>query len=223
MAKKLKVIFFGDSICFGQGVATHLGWVPRLSQDLHQLAESLAFDLDVSNPSVCGSTTRQALERISFDLQSHRPDMVVVQFGLNDCNIWETDLGLSRVSPRAFEANLHEIIDRAIRFSARKVFLHTNHPTMRRQSLLPNSNVAYEQQNACYNQIVRDVAQCHSAVQLNDIEEAVKAWTKGDLALTARLVLADGLHLSREGHDFYFRTVRPALMESLGQLMEVIE
>lgn len=219
MANTLTVSFFGDSVCFGQGVATHLGWVPRVSQVLHALAEERGYELNLSNPSICGNTTRQALERMPYDVQSHSPDMVIIQFGLNDCNIWESDRGLPRVSPRAFEANLHEMIDRAIRFSARKVFLHTNHPTTRRQTPLPHAKVVYQGQNEQYNQIIRDVAANRSDVLLNDLERAAHTWAGGDETMLARLVLADGLHLSREGHDFYFQSVKPVFAEALTQLL----
>src|SRR6516165_6738095 len=88
----IRVFFFGDSICFGQGVSPHRIWVTRLSQ---RLAASISqtHDLMVQNPSINGNTTRMALDRMAFDVQAHRPDVLIVQFGLNDCNVWESDQG----------------------------------------------------------------------------------------------------------------------------------
>ena len=46
--KKFNVIFFGDSICVGEGVAVHEGWVTRLSQDCQNLNSTKRYkDFDV--------------------------------------------------------------------------------------------------------------------------------------------------------------------------------
>ena len=123
-----QLVFFGDSICNGQGVSIYRGWVTRLSAVAEALSGELGYEIIVVNASVNGSTTRQALERMPYEVQSHGVDILLVQFGLNDCNFWVTDRGLPRVSPEGFEANLVEIIQRGFHFGAKAVFLHTNHP-----------------------------------------------------------------------------------------------
>ena len=109
----MNLLFFGDSICNGQGIAIHKGWVTRLSASLTAEAEKLGQRLVVINSSVNGRTTRQALETMPYEVQSLAPEIVIVQFGMNDCNCWVTDRGLPRVSERAFTANLVEMIDRS--------------------------------------------------------------------------------------------------------------
>lgn len=64
-----------------------------------------------------------ALERMPFDVQTHKVDILVITFGMNDCNYWKTDQGLPRVSPDAFEANMKEIIMRGFRFGSRTVII----------------------------------------------------------------------------------------------------
>ena len=59
-----RLIFFGDSICVGQGVSIHKGWVPRIALSMESLAEQLGLKLVVVNASMNGGTTRQALERM---------------------------------------------------------------------------------------------------------------------------------------------------------------
>src|SRR6267378_1663214 len=127
--EKINLAFFGDSICFGQGISIHKGWVPRISQKLETLGQSSGVEISVLNSSVNENTTRMALERMPYDIQSHPIDILFVQFGMNDCNYWLTDKGVPRVSPMAFEANLLEIIDRAQAIHVKKIFLSTNHPT----------------------------------------------------------------------------------------------
>jgi len=85
---RIRIFFFGDSICFGQGVSPHFTWVTRLSRALDERLSSRA-DVLTQNPSVNGNTTRMALERMPYDVQSHAPDVLYIQFGLNDCNGWD--------------------------------------------------------------------------------------------------------------------------------------
>ena len=85
---RIRIFFFGDSICFGQGVSPHFTWVTRLSRALDERFSSRA-DVLTQNPSVNGNTTRMALERMPYDVQSHAPDVLYIQFGLNDCNGWD--------------------------------------------------------------------------------------------------------------------------------------
>lgn len=208
----MQIFFFGDSICFGQGVSIHKGWVTRLSAQLERLGHALGRQVTVVNSSINGNTTRQALERMPYDVQSHGLDLLLVQFGMNDCNSWQSDRGLPRVSPRGFSANLHEIIDRGIRFGAQQVIVNTNHPTLRDQAVMPDAMQPYQQANAAYNAIIRDVAATRAgAVILNDIERVFEEQTGGRRDLLARLLLPDGLHLSPAGHDIYFDRLSPLI------------
>jgi lysophospholipase L1-like esterase len=161
----------------------------------------------VYNPSVNGNTTRQALERMAFDVQAHGVDLLVVQFGLNDSNFWVTDRGLPRVSAAGFKANLQEIIDRGFRFGARCVQVHTNHPVQKLLEVQPFFKIAYAEMSRRYNGIIREVVEAAPAdVNLVDIEAVFEDFTSGDPERLRDLLLPDGVHLSLEGHDLYFQT-----------------
>jgi hypothetical protein len=80
--------------------------------------------------------------------------VLYIQFGLNDCNGWETDRGRPRVSRDAFAANLGEMVDRGRIFGAQQVILGTNHPTTR-TARLPYVDHTYEKANGTYNAIIR--------------------------------------------------------------------
>jgi lysophospholipase L1-like esterase len=153
-------------------------------------------------------------------VQAHAPKVVIIQFGMNDCNIWESDRGNARVSALAFEANLLEIIARARTFGASAIFLNTNHPTGRDEKRCAHSTVTYEDQNRTYNRIIRTVAQSAGAdVQLNDIE-AIFLKTIGDNRQDlTRLVLTDLLHLSEEGHGLYYDIVYPRIADCVRRLL----
>ena len=204
----LRIYFFGDSICFGQYVSPHLTWVHHLSRWVTDRIAERGMQCLVQNPSVNGNTTRMALERMPYDVLAHNPDVVLVQFGMNDCNYWRTDNGVPRVSPAEFEANLIDIVDRCFHAGARSVLLNTNHPTTRTQGEVYPGKGSYEESNRSYNAIIRSVAASYDGnVRLCDIE-AVFRNAGGELA---QYVLEDGLHLSVAGHRLYVEAVEPHL------------
>ena len=216
----LRIAFFGDSICVGQGVSIYRGWVTRVAGRLDEVAAECGQEIVVINSSVNGSTTRQALERMPYDIQSHRVDILIIQFGLNDCNYWHSDAGLPRVSAAAYAANLQEIIERGVRFGAKIIFLHNNHPTTRTDEVFPNSSVTFEESNRRYNSIVRDVARrLQPQVTFTDIEAAFDYFTKRQRDLLATLLLPDGLHLSVAGHNLYFDTACDKIVRAAKALL----
>ena len=218
--RPLRITFFGDSICVGQGVSIHSGWVTRIAAELDRVAETYGSEIVVTNASVNGNTTRQALERMPYEVQSFGVDVMIVQFGLNDCNHWQTDRGLPRVSPEAFAANLKEIMDRGRLFGARRIFLHNNHPTTRDRETMPGTSTTYEASNRRYNAIVRQVAaEAPDDVRFTDIESAFTRLVGGDRAKLQPFLLADGLHLSRQGHDVYFELAAAKIISGVSELL----
>jgi acyl-CoA thioesterase-1 len=218
--KSIRVVFFGDSICVGQGVSIHRGWVTRISARLSEISKQCGLEILVVNASVNGDTTRQALERMPYDVQSHPIDILIVQFGMNDCNIWQSDRGHPRVSPRAFAANLAEIIERGIIFGAKAVFLNTNHPSGRTRDRLPNSTSTYEQQNSLYNGIIRSTAkELGPPVKLIDVGQEFQNHLEQHAAVMAEFILPDLIHLSEKGHDIYYGVVQP-LVE--GAIIDIV-
>jgi acyl-CoA thioesterase I len=216
----LRIAFFGDSICVGQGVSIYRGWVTRVAGRLDEVATEYGCEIIVINSSVNGSTTRQALERMPYEIQSHGVDILIVQFGLNDCNYWQSDAGLPRVSPAAYAANLREIIERGSRFGAKTIFLHNNHPTMRDGKQFPHSNVTFEESNRRYNAIVREVGgSLGPQVIFTDIEAEFDRFTNQRRDLLANLLLPDGLHLSAAGHSLYFNTACDKIIRAAKALL----
>lgn len=206
----MRVAFFGDSICMGQFVPPHVGWVARTT---HRLESVVGGAYMAVNTSVAGNTTRLALERMPYDIQAHAVEYILVQFGMNDCNRWVSDRGVPRVSEAAFRANMHEIVDRAFLFGARRLFLSTNHPTPRTEEF-EHVAVAYQECNERYNEIIRDVAagtDHRGDVVLIDNEASWRVAIEAGTPLE-ELVLHDGIHLSPLGHDLYFETVSPIMV-----------
>lgn len=215
--RELRFAFFGDSICVGQGVSPHKTWAVRLAQLIEAEVAKAGRQVCVLNPSINGETTRKALERMGFDIQAAGVDAILVQFGLNDTNRWETDGGQPRVSEAAFSANLKEIFARARTFGARHVLLNTNHPTTRDKQVFPHYPATFETGNLRYNQIIRQVAQEDGMLTLTDIGAAFRNRVNSGVALET-LLLPDGLHLSEAGHDLYLELLTPPVLAAARQL-----
>lgn len=114
----MRVICIGDSIAYGQNVRADEAWPAVLARET---------GWDVRNAGVCGDTSRLGLERFPKHVQLHKPDLVVIQFGHNDANCWETDNGLPRVGITGYRANMREMVDRARHFGARTIVLQPHH------------------------------------------------------------------------------------------------
>jgi len=207
----IRVTFFGDSTCVGQGVSLYKGWVTRVAAALHDMSADIERSIIVANSSINGRTTRQALEDMPYHIQSQGIDIIIVQFGLNDCNYWYSDRGLPRVSKAAFTANLNEIIDRCLTFGAFKVLLNTNHPTSRNAEMLPFTNITYENSNAEYNAAIRALCSTRADdLSFQDVDRHFHDLiAKGEKI--EDLLLEDGLHLSERGHEIYFDIMYPTI------------
>lgn len=220
MTKAIKVLnlnIFGDSISFGQLVSQHKTWAGRLALELENQFHPYAKFV-VQNLGVNGHTTRQALERIHYDVTSHHPDFALVQFGMNDCNYWETDNGHPRVSEKAFIANIQEIIEKIIACGTHHCFLNTNHPSAK--GYFKHTSKSYDESNSLYSTYIREA---HTAlikkklsVTLIDIEDS---WNnhlrKNAECKLSDLLLPDGIHLSEKGHSLYKEIITPIVIKKL--------
>jgi lysophospholipase L1-like esterase len=206
---------FGDSICCGQFVSLQQTWATALARDLNA-SPGLSGRVLLQNAAVNGNTTRQALERMHYDVTSHSPDYVMVQFGMNDCNYWATDNGLPRVSQNAFAANLEEIVERALASGAHHCFLNTNH--LSRKGKFDHFDAkTYDQSNLEYNELIRVVFRSlfnnGRPVSLIDMENAWKNHLARFPSKTLeRHLLPDGIHLSVEGHELYKSNLIPKVV-----------
>ncbi len=179
----MNLTVFGDSVGVGQQVSPHLAWVTLVSAELP--------DVLVTNASHNGDTTRTALVRMAHDVPES--DVLVVQFGLNDANIWASEFGTVRVTEESFLADLAEI---AVRAKRARLILQTNHRTRRE----PN----YDARVLRYNDLIRTAARSLEA-DLTDIEHVEIDLLRG------------GIHPSAAGHRAYFEHALPAIRRALGR------
>jgi len=215
----IKVTFFGDSTCVGQGVSIYQGWVTKIAKYFDDYGQRLNRDILVSNSSINGRTSRQALEDMPYHIQSQGVDILVVQFGLNDCNYWATDRGLPRVSLSGFVENIREIISRGERFGAHRILLNNNHPTSRDKAIMAGTTMTYEASNASYNEALRKLAtDLPQSVRFQDVESYFKANIHAQKPIE-KFLLSDGLHPSAAGHEQYFRLMCPIIKDAVDAVL----
>jgi len=207
----------GDSITEGQYVHHSQRWTERVTREIRTFASDLidTDQLHFFNRGISGETTRQGLERFPRDVQVLQPNVMTLQFGLNDCNCWDTDRGLPRVSEAAYRANLLEMIARARAFGAAHIILSTNHPTLRHRKLICGQTL--EERRVQYNEIVREVAK-EANVILCDIEKAFANVDRDQLS-TMLLSEPDVLHLSQLGHEKYASAIFVYIAEAVKQVI----
>jgi lysophospholipase L1-like esterase len=184
--------FLGDSICYGQYISVEKTWVYKFADWLNTESEYSTRNYTILNSSIIGNTTRDSLNRAYHEVFMRYPKVVYIQYGLNDCNQWDTENGLNRVMPKTFEANLEELIIRTKSAGALPI-IGTNHCS--------NKNIDYDIRNSQYNNIIRTVAN-YNNIQCIDHESV---WKTVD---HVKFLLDDGIHLNECGHDLYFETIK---------------
>ncbi len=202
---KVTIIFMGDSITEGQYVDPKYRWSALISDDIEKEYLSTPVNFLMLNKGISGETTRQGLLRFPADVQNHYPDIMTLQFGLNDCNCWVTNNGMPRVSKASYKANMLEMIARAKSFGVKHIIVSTNHNTLKNKIMLCGKS--FEGQRLAYNEIVRDVAK-ETNVTFCDMAKAFNDFGEDKLA-NHLLPYPDLLHLSKLGHEHYASTIKP--------------
>lgn len=120
------IMILGDSLSAGYGLNPQQSWVVLLQQRLDQQQHK---QHKVINASVSGETTSGALARLPKLLQTHKPDVVVIELGGND--------GLRGQPPQMIQKNLAQLIQQSQKSKATVILLGMKIP--------PNYGAAYSQ------------------------------------------------------------------------------
>ncbi len=107
MAAEVVVVAFGDSTTAPRG---KLKVYADLLEDKFQ---KFNLEAKIINAGVGGNTTKLAMTRFESDVLAKKPDIVIIQFGINDAavDVWKTPPETtSRVSLKAYETNIRKFI-----------------------------------------------------------------------------------------------------------------
>lgn len=118
------IMVLGDSISAGYGIEPQQAWVNLLQKRLDQ---QYPKQHKVVNASVSGETTSGALARLPKLLQTHKPNVVLIELGGND--------GLRGQPPLMIQKNLAQLIQQSQKANATVVVLGMKMP--------PNYGTAY--------------------------------------------------------------------------------
>jgi len=179
------IVCCGDSITAGQYLPEGEKSWPALVTGHELIAAGVPSD-----------TTRLGIERFPRDVQERLPQGVIIQFGHNDCNRWDTDRGLPRVSLKAYTANLEEMVQRCRTFGAQP-FLCTLTESERSERHATDVRL--------YS------IHLHALALRLDVPLIDARYRLGFSSRT--LLMEDGLHLNQEGHRLYALAVQEVLDE----------
>jgi acyl-CoA thioesterase-1 len=175
------ILVFGDSISAGYGLG-------RVDQGwvalLQTRLKEQEYGYQVVNASVSGETTAGGLARLPRALTLHQPKIVVLELGGND--------GLRALPIAQMRANLVRMIDLSTAAGAQVLLLGMRMP--------PNYGPDFtEQFRLCYSEVAHDKKVPLVPFLLNDI------------ALSANLMQADGIHPNELGQPQLLANIWPSL------------
>lgn len=178
------VVVLGDSLSAGYGIKAQESWVSLLAQRL----ASEGYGYRVVNASVSGETTQGGLARLPRALETHKPDIVIVELGGND--------GLRGLPLSASRENLRQIVEKSIAAKARVVLVGMIIP--------PNYGPRYGDE---FRAMFADLAKQYRL--------AFVPFLLDQVALNPEYMQDDGIHANARGQPQMLKNVWPALQPLL--------
>jgi lysophospholipase L1-like esterase len=169
------------------------------------------LSVNVVNAGIGGNDTTQARERFDRDVLAHHPDVVVIQFGLNDAamDVWRDPPATSpRISESQYEANLLAFVQSLKQERAEPVLMTPNpvrwSDSLRKLYGKPPHRLddpdGYNVLVSRYAEIVRQVAK-QEHVTLIDVYDRFQKYDKEPGKSMMDLLLPDGMHPNSKGHE----------------------
>ena len=131
------IVCFGDSIT--AGYAVRRGFPSFLLESLRQRFPD--SKIEMINSGICGDTSQDGLGRLDWAVLSYEPDLVTINFGINDCVLV--------LSLEEFEMNLVEMVRRIRAGPDSEILLLSSQPL---------ESPPYDQRVLDYYQTVETVA-----------------------------------------------------------------
>lgn len=178
------ILILGDSLSAAYGMEIDQSWPSLLQQRLHQNG----YTYRVFNSSIAGDTTQGGRTRLPRLLESHRPDVVIIELGGND--------GLRGLPVDVTRDNLSFLIESSRSSGADVVLAEIKIP--------PNYGRTYTEM---FNANYRTLTDEHEVVLLPFLLQ--------DIALEPDLMLPDGIHPNAAAQplivDQVWRVLEPML------------
>ena len=195
VAKKKKVLFFGDSIT--QAAVQPDGYIDVLNKTLEQKGKSNKYEL--IGAGISGNKVTDLQKRLEKDVLSKKPDVVIIYIGIND--VWHfthPNTNGQGTPVDKFESGLTDVITQ-IKQAGAKVILCT--PSVigeKADGTNPQDKMLDE-----YADISRKVAKATGS-QLCDLRKAFVDYLKTNNTSNQdkNILTSDGVHLNKAGNAF---------------------
>lgn len=206
------IVAFGDSTTAPRG--TIAVYPVILQEELRQVK--------VINAGVPGNTTTMARQRFESDVLAKNPEVVILQFGINDSavDVWKQPAATgARVSLDTYEANLRYFVQ-TLKGRKIAVVLMTPNPLRwtaklkemyGRAPYLPDQPDGFNVTLNPYAEKVRRIA-VEENVTLVDVPPAMGA-RAAEMKGTMDQLLADGMHPNDKGHRVVGNQLKAALLK----------
>ena len=178
------ILVVGDSLSAAYGIAPDKGWVSLLGQRLQQNG----FPHRVINSSISGDTTHNGVFRLPSALNTHRPDIVIIELGGND--------GLRGLSLQQMRTNLARMIELSQQNNARVLLAGMRIP--------PNYGKLYTE---AFYRTYKDLARQYKT--------ALVPFMLDSIGGKDGLMQADGIHPNAEAQPIILDNVWPELQPML--------
>ncbi|MCK9477929.1 MAG: GDSL-type esterase/lipase family protein [Firmicutes bacterium] len=204
----LKIIAFGDSITQGSALTTDMkNWTELLSE---------RYGTEIINAGVAGNSSAQGLARLERDVLSLRPDLVIINFGMNDSVLD----GPHYVAVSQFADNITQIVEEIRKAGAMPVLVTPN-PIIEGNE----TSYYYSRHNKAvftpyggaqtvlntYVQCIREIAK-GTGTPLADVNREWRNYNSFDLLITLKNSdKDDGVHPCAAGAELYARIIGDVL------------
>ena len=176
-----KILVWGDSLSAAYGIPVEKGWVSLMEA-------KLGDDFEIVNGSISGETTQGGLSRLPAALQTHSPDLLILELGAND--------GLRGISPQISKRNLQQMILQSKQAQVDVLLLGMKVP--------PNYGPVYSEMfEAQFEQLANDHKLPYIPFFLENVIENLE------------LLQADQLHPTAEAQPIILESILPSLKKSL--------
>ena len=220
-AEPITIVTFGDSTTATRGPLVVYSMI------LEKELPAAGFPVKVINAGIGGNTTQQAVARFEKDVLQHQPQLVIIQFGINDstADVWrKPPVTKSRISLEQYAANLRTLIKQLQDKQIAVILMTPN--SMRWTANLKEmyGKPPYDPDNPdgfnlflkSYAEMVRKIAK-EEKVPLVDVYAAFENHEKKGKKQSTRDLLLDGMHPNTAGQRMVADLLIPQIKTALSQ------
>lgn len=228
---RARLLIVQTIIAFGDSTTAARFPLEVYPERLHTQLTTAGYAVNVVNSGVRGDHTDGAVARLETDVLQRRPQVVIVQFGLNDAavDVWKTPPASGpRISLETFTSNLAMIVQAIQRAGATPILMTPNPLAWTPQLRLlygkppyePESHAGFNRVLTAYVEAVQRMAES-AGVRCVDIFGAFRTWTPGDSdpgapgADAYTELLLDGMHPNDKGQELIAACLMPVVAKVL--------